>query len=305
MRYHLFPISLMLFLYYSFSPAALASEKEWLLWDEEKSSLPAQIARTDYPPVILFRQGNNVLGSFSTPYSFESNTLPTTEDFRVLIVDSENTTHTLTHTHRSIGFVGDKGMSIVTLKASDVAPGDVKVQIFKKHTQENVDKLSVANEKVARHSQNVKAQLDSLELQEMKINEQWSLTSTGADGKNYDLSQINSEWIIIDLYSQYCSPCVRSVPELNKLHALNNIYVVGLSGTKQLPILQQHIEDKNISYPMIPFIGQYMDAALPKALGTVGYPTYYLLDSNRKLVNKYIGANALNHMKKRMKVHLN
>ena len=67
-------------------------------------------------------------------------------------------------------------MSIVTLKASDVAPGDVKVQIFKKHTQKNVDKLSVANEKVARYSHNVKTQLASLKLQEMKINEQWYIS---------------------------------------------------------------------------------------------------------------------------------
>jgi len=281
--------------------SAKATEDEWLLWDKSPQSLPAQIASMDYPPLILFRQGNEIHGSLSTPYSFESNDLPTTADFRVVIIDAENTTHLLTQTHRSIGFVADKGVSIVTLKATDVSLGKITVHRYKKNTLANRKKLREANRELAIRTQKIKKQQSALNLNKMALTKAWAFANIGEDGIDYDVSKIKSEWIIIDLYSQTCAPCIRSIPTLNLLHNRDDVYVLGLSGTKALSTLSAHIVDKKIHYPIIPFIGEYMEAALPKALDTVGYPTYYLLDSNKRFVGQFSGVNALNKVKERMK----
>jgi len=277
--------------------SAKAAEDEWLLWGKSPQSLPAQISTMDYPPLILFRQGNEIHGSLSTPYSFESNDLPTTADFRIVIIDAENTTHLLTQTNRSIGFVAGKGVSIVTLKAADVSLGKITVHRYKKNTLANRKKLREANRELAIRTQKIKKQQSALNLNKMALSKAWSFASVGEDGINYDVSQIKSNWTIIDLYSQTCAPCLRSI----QLHARDDVYVLGLSGTKALSTLSAHIVDKKIQYPIIPFIGEYMEAALPKALNTVGYPTYYLLDANKRFVGQFSGVNALNKVKERIK----
>jgi len=292
---------LLIFLsYISFS--ALASEDKWLLWDTDNSSLPTRLAYQYYPPVILFRQGNDIFGSLSASYSFESEEDPTTNDFRIIIVDSENTAHILAETNRSIGFINGRGMSLVTLKSSGVSLGDVTIKIYKKNTLKNREELKALNEKVDLHMQKVQNELDSLKLKKMVVNEKWSLQSNGVDGSNYDISKINSDWTIIDLYSRFCSPCVRAIPQLNELHLLENIYVVGLSGVEDIATFNTHLNESNVKFPMIPFTGKYMDAALPKALDTIGYPTYFLLDSDKKLVGKFSGINAIKKLKKYIRI---
>ena len=76
-----------------------------------------------------------------------------------------------------------------------------------------------------------------------------------ADGRHVPFSHWNDRWLVINYWAEWCAPCRKEIPELNKLHgerASSGAVVLGvnydgLAGEK-LEIL---VEEMGIEFPVL------------------------------------------------------
>lgn len=115
-----------------------------------------------------------------------------------------------------------------------------------------------------------------------------SLPATAAEfsfidtqGETQSLSRYRGQWVLLNLWATWCSPCLAEMPELEALHQSHkNLVVLGLAVDGQSTArVKQFAEKLHITYPVI--AGTAESAAQFK---TRGYPTSFLFDALGKQV---------------------
>lgn len=115
-----------------------------------------------------------------------------------------------------------------------------------------------------------------------------ALNVTTVDGEQYDLAAHRGQWVVVNFWATWCSPCLKEMPELSALHTMReHISVVGLAYEEiDVPAMQSFLTEHPVAYP-IAIIDVYdppADFDTPR-----GLPMTYLIAPDGKVARQFLG----------------
>ncbi len=129
---------------------------------------------------------------------------------------------------------------------------------------------------------------NSISESQSTLKSDWQLQATNGD--EVWLSQFQKP-IFINIWATWCPPCRAELPSILKLEEQykNKIDFLLISPNEALEKLQKFGLDKNYQT-----LFYNATSATPKSLTTNSYPTTYIIDVNKKIVLKSVGAHNWN-----------
>lgn len=118
---------------------------------------------------------------------------------------------------------------------------------------------------------------------------QASFELSDANGRLHRLSDYQGQWVVVNFWATWCSPCIREIPELQRFyneHREAGVTVIGIN-FEELTVeqLKQAIGEFGISYPVL-------------KIGTVplvpfeplkGLPSTFVVSPEGRLVKSWLG----------------
>lgn len=109
------------------------------------------------------------------------------------------------------------------------------------------------------------------------------------DGKKYSLSDFKGKYVLLNLFSSYCPPCMVELKVLQKLNencSNKGLQVVSLMIDREgVQLLPKIVSSRNLTYP-VGLANQEVFKTFPDFSIT---PTTYLLDPSGNRIEKFVG----------------
>jgi peroxiredoxin len=109
-------------------------------------------------------------------------------------------------------------------------------------------------------------------------------------GASHKLSDAKGKYVLLDFSATYCGPCMQSIAELKKLaesHA-DDLNVITFSGDGGKATWLTGVKRDNIPWLSLwDGKGSYGETIMK--YGVNGFPTFFLIDPQGKIVNKWVG----------------
>ena len=109
-----------------------------------------------------------------------------------------------------------------------------------------------------------------------------SLTFTSLSGKPVNLDDYKGKVVLIDFWATWCSPCVRSMPDLiatYKEYHDQGFEIIGINMDQEKAKLEKYLQDNEVTWPQY-FDGLGWDNKLAKRFGVRGIPHIVLINKN-------------------------
>ena len=110
------------------------------------------------------------------------------------------------------------------------------------------------------------------------------------EGKEVSFQSLSSgKPVLVDFWATWCAPCVKAMPELQKLHqkhAAKGFSVVGISIDEEHDKAKTFTAKRKLAYPV------YLDATKTPAWSTFhvrSIPAVFLVDSQGRIVQQWLG----------------
>ena len=108
------------------------------------------------------------------------------------------------------------------------------------------------------------------------------------DGTDWDLANQRGDWVVVNFWATWCSPCLAEMPDLDEFdQSRDDVTVIGLAFEEiGLDDLRSFLEKHPVKYP-IAWVDTWnppADFAEPR-----GLPTTYLIDPQGRLARQFIG----------------
>ena len=113
-------------------------------------------------------------------------------------------------------------------------------------------------------------------------------TLDNLEGAPVSLSDYRGQWVVVNYWATWCSPCRKEMPELSELHTeRSDVTVLGLAYEELEPSdFEAFLEDIPVSFPIL-LVDVYSPPepfGAPKVL-----PTTIILDPSGKSVKAFLG----------------
>ena len=114
----------------------------------------------------------------------------------------------------------------------------------------------------------------------------YDFEAKGNDGKMHKLSEIKDKYILLDFNETYCGPCIASVSELKNIvvEYKTNLEVVSFCADKPENIWLRGLLRDEPSWLSL-WDGNGTQGPTTIKYGSLGFPTFILIDRNGKIVN--------------------
>ncbi len=103
----------------------------------------------------------------------------------------------------------------------------------------------------------------------------WDLTLTTLEGKAISLDKYKGQYVLLNIWGEWCSPCIHEIPFLKKAtekYENHKLLIVGLLHTKNLDQAKKVIKEKNINWPQV-----HLSEELAERFRLRGFPTNILI----------------------------
>jgi thiol-disulfide isomerase/thioredoxin len=108
------------------------------------------------------------------------------------------------------------------------------------------------------------------------------------DGKTFTLAEHKGNWVILNFWATWCSPCIKELPELSRfVEKHKNVRAIGLAyEDTDVAEIKAFLEKHPVSFP----IAQVDTFDPPKSLEVPrGLPTTYLVAPDGSIKQKFTG----------------
>jgi thiol-disulfide isomerase/thioredoxin len=113
-------------------------------------------------------------------------------------------------------------------------------------------------------------------------------TATDLNGQIISWQDFSNQVLLVDFWETTCGACVDELPDLMRLHNKlkpQGFSIVGLAIDPETDVVQKYLAGRNIPYP----IAMSSPGVEFTFGGTLGVPTKYLVDRERRNVARYMG----------------
>ena len=108
------------------------------------------------------------------------------------------------------------------------------------------------------------------------------------DGATFDLAAHRGQWVVVNYWATWCSPCLKEMPELSALDAMReHVTVIGLAYEDNTPeAMRAFLEQHPVVYPvaLVDVYNPPADFDTPR-----GLPLTYLIAPDGRIARKYTG----------------
>ena len=108
------------------------------------------------------------------------------------------------------------------------------------------------------------------------------------DGATFDLAAHRGQWVVVNYWATWCSPCLKEMPELSALDAMReHVTVVGLAYEDSTPdAMRAFLQEHPVVYPvaLIDVYNPPADFDTPR-----GLPLTYLIAPDGRSARRYTG----------------
>ncbi len=125
-----------------------------------------------------------------------------------------------------------------------------------------------------------------------------------SSGNIVSLAAYRGKYVLLDCWASWCGPCMRLLPhtiEIAQKHS-EKLAVIGIGGDKELRLQKRAESDLKVPFPTI-FSGGY-DRGVPWQLNVKHWPTYYLLDPQGKIVEKWVSGVKESELDAKLRIYL-
>ncbi len=102
------------------------------------------------------------------------------------------------------------------------------------------------------------------------------------NGQSIGSEQLKGKYVLLDFWGSWCGPCIEQIPKLNKAYSKfkdTNFEIIGFAYDNR-STLEKAVEAHDISWPQIVDLKGHYNSEF----NVYGYPTYYLINPNGKIV---------------------
>lgn len=115
----------------------------------------------------------------------------------------------------------------------------------------------------------------------------------GFDNEEYKINELlGKKFTLLDFWGTWCSPCKELTPDLVRLNKefADKVNIIGVSYNSPLQDSKKYVLDNNMDWQHVISKGR---EGIINELKIVSYPTFILLDNNRKIIFRGRGKKAL------------
>jgi thiol-disulfide isomerase/thioredoxin len=166
---------------------------------------------------------------------------------------------------------------------------------FNEWTLSNINFDEIDKSLLEKKFENLRKKYSSITYSENQKNELKPLENGEAapdfKGKLYPgneeikLSDYQGKMVILDFWYMSCYPCIKAIPHISELRSKygnKGLIILGLnidSDEKREKRLPDFIQINNMNYPIV-----FIDKDVPKSYNVAGYPTFYIIDKQGKIL---------------------
>ena len=110
------------------------------------------------------------------------------------------------------------------------------------------------------------------------------------DGNKIKLSDLNRKYILLDFTSAGCGPCIQSAEELRSINKTlsDSVTIVSFSVDSKKDLWLQSLQRDSVSWLSLwDGKGSYSETYIK--YGVHGFPTFFLINPNGKIIDKWVG----------------
>jgi peroxiredoxin len=110
-------------------------------------------------------------------------------------------------------------------------------------------------------------------------------------GQDYTLHKFGGKLLLLNFWASWCGPCVQEIPALNEMARTlgpKGLVVLGVSVDKDEKAYKEFLKRLPLAYPS----GRDPEQVINQRYGTVQFPESYLIDSQGRVIEKFVSVQA-------------